>query len=123
MPNSSSVRNRYFIDPFGCVKNQVDAENMTAYLNKAGWVSMSDAENADLIIVNSCGFIESAKQEAINAVMEWRKSYPNKKILLAGCLAQRYKKELSESLPEADGCFGTEDISQITEIASKIAGK
>ena len=105
----------YFIDPFGCVKNQVDAENMMAYLNKAGWESSPAVETADIIIVNSCGFIESAKQESINAVLEWRKLYPGKKILLAGCLAQRYKNELSEILPEADGFFGVENIAEITK--------
>ena len=99
----------YFIDPFGCAKNQVDAENMMAYLNKTGWAAASDAAAADLIIVNSCGFIESAKQESINAVLAWRKHYPGKKILLAGCLAQRYSRELAESLPEADGLFGLGD--------------
>jgi len=111
---------RYFLDPFGCVKNQVDAENMMAHLNKEGWESVSEAEQADLIIINSCGFIESAKRESINAVFEWRKLYPGKKILLAGCLAQRYAKNLSESMPEADGFFGVEDISQITQIAASL---
>jgi ribosomal protein S12 methylthiotransferase len=108
---------RYFLDPFGCVKNQVDAENMMALLNKEGWESVSEAEQADLIIVNSCGFIESAKRESINAVFEWRKLYPGKKILLAGCLAQRYAKYLSETMPEADGFFGVENLLQITQIA------
>jgi len=110
---------RYFLDPFGCVKNQVDAENMMAHLNNAGWQSVSDAEHADLIIINSCGFIESAKQESINAVLEWRKFYPEKKILLAGCLSQRYAKELPELLPEADGFLGVEDI---IKIADKVSG-
>jgi ribosomal protein S12 methylthiotransferase len=109
---------RYFLDPFGCVKNQVDAENMMAHLNKAGWESVPDAEPADLIIVNSCGFIESAKQESINAVLGWRKIYPEKKILLAGCLAQRYAKELPEILAEADGFLGIEDPAQIVQAAS-----
>jgi ribosomal protein S12 methylthiotransferase len=109
---------RYFLDSFGCVKNQVDSENMMSFLDKAGWES-SPAEIADLIIVNSCGFIESAKQESINAVIGWRKVYPDKKILLAGCLAQRYKKELSENLKEADGFFGIEDISRIAQEAAK----
>jgi ribosomal protein S12 methylthiotransferase len=109
---------KYFLDPFGCVKNQVDAENMMAHLNNAGWESASAAE-ADLIIVNSCGFIESAKQESINAVLGWRKLYPVKKILLAGCLSQRYAKELAESMPEADGFFGVENTAQIKDIASK----
>jgi len=111
---------RYFLDPFGCVKNQVDAENMMAHLNKEGWESVSDAEQADLIIVNSCGFIESAKRESINAVFEWRKLYPGKKILLAGCLAQRYAKDLSETMPEVDGFFGVENLAQITQIAASL---
>jgi ribosomal protein S12 methylthiotransferase len=110
---------RYFLDPFGCVKNQVDAENMMSLLDKSGWES-SPAETADLIIVNSCGFIESAKQESINAVLEWRKLYPGKKILLAGCLAQRYAKELGESLPEADGFFGVDNITDIANAVTKI---
>ncbi|MDR0486701.1 MAG: 30S ribosomal protein S12 methylthiotransferase RimO [Treponema sp.] len=113
---------RYFLDPFGCVKNQVDAENMMAFLKSAGWESASAAEEADLIIVNSCGFIEAAKRESINAVLEWRRIYPGKKILLAGCLAQRYAKELAESLPEADAFFGVEDISQIVKAAGCLAG-
>jgi ribosomal protein S12 methylthiotransferase len=111
---------RYFLDPFGCVKNQVDSENMMAHLDKAGWENTSDAGLADLIIVNSCGFIESAKQESINAVLGWRKIYPEKKILLAGCLAQRYAKELSEIMPEADGFLGINDQAQIAQTASAI---
>jgi ribosomal protein S12 methylthiotransferase len=109
----------YFLDPFGCAKNQVDAENMMAHLDKAGWESTPSAESADLIIINSCGFIESAKQESINTVIRWRKLYPNKKILLAGCLAQRYAKELAENLNEADGFFGTENIADIAQAAYK----
>jgi ribosomal protein S12 methylthiotransferase len=111
---------RYFLDPFGCVKNQVDAENMMAYLNKAGWESASEAEQADLIIINSCGFIENAKQESINAILEWRKLYSQKKILLAGCLAQRYAKELSGSMPEADGFFGVNNLAQIVQTAANL---
>jgi len=112
--------NRYYIDLFGCVKNQVDAENMMAVLNSAGWESAADAESSDLIIVNSCGFIESAKQESINAVLRWRKLYPDKKILLAGCLAQRYAKELPEILTEADGFFGVNNLDSIAEKSSEI---
>jgi len=109
----------YFIDPFGCVKNQVDSENMMLFMEKAGW-ERKPAEEADLIIVNSCGFIESAKQESINAVIGWRNLYPGKKILLAGCLAERYANELAESLTEADGFMGVKDIKQIDRIARNI---
>ena len=111
----------YYLDPFGCVKNQVDAENMMALLNSAGWTEAEDADIADLLIVNSCGFIESAKQESINAVLSWRKLYPQKKILLAGCLTQRYAKELAETLPEADGLFGNSDLSGIVQAATLAA--
>jgi len=113
----------YYLDPYGCVKNQVDAENMMAILNESGWTEAKDAGNADLIIVNSCGFIESAKKESINAVLIWRKLYPEKKILLAGCLAQRYAEELPGILPEADGFFGVADLDGIAEAVAKVVGK
>ena len=112
----------YFLDPYGCAKNQVDAENMMSILNETGWAEAGDAENADLIIVNSCGFIESAKKESINAVLGWRRLYPEKKILLAGCLAQRYAKELQEILPEADGFFGIDDPGGISRAIAKAIG-
>jgi len=98
----------YFLDPFGCAKNQVDAELMMARFNAAGWTSADDPAGADLIIVNSCAFVEEAKRESINAVLAWKKQYPDKKVLLAGCLAQRYQAELEESLPEADAFTGCE---------------
>jgi ribosomal protein S12 methylthiotransferase len=110
----------YFLDPYGCVKNQVDAENMMALLEGSGWSAVEDPAAADLIIVNSCGFIERAKQESINAVLSWRKAYPEKKILLAGCLAQRYAAELAASLPEADGFFGNADLGGIAASAGAL---
>ena len=115
-----SNKRAYFLDPFGCVKNQVDAENMMAHLNNAGWENVIDAEQANLIIVNSCGFIESAKRESIDAVLGWRSLYPEKKIILAGCLSRRYAKELPEILPEADGITGVEHPAQIIGAAVKV---
>jgi len=96
---------------------------MMAILNESGWAAAENAENADLIIVNSCGFIESAKKESIDAVLVWRKLYPEKKILLAGCLAQRYANELAGILPEADGFFGIDDLHGIAKAAIKTVGK
>jgi ribosomal protein S12 methylthiotransferase len=110
----------YYIDPFGCVKNQVDAETMMAFLNASGWECSGDAGEADVVIINSCGFIDAAKRESIDAVLSCRKRYPQKKILLAGCLAQRYPEELRESLTEADGFFGNADLSRIVERASAL---
>jgi ribosomal protein S12 methylthiotransferase len=71
---------------------------------------------AEIIIVQSCGFIESAKQESINAVLSFRKKFPEKKIVLSGCLARRYEKELRESLTEADLIFGSDDISALVKL-------
>ncbi|MDR0709780.1 MAG: 30S ribosomal protein S12 methylthiotransferase RimO [Spirochaetaceae bacterium] len=113
----------YYLDPFGCVKNQVDAETMMAFLDGSGWDRREDAGEADIIIVNSCGFIDAAKQESINAVLAYRKIYPQKKILLTGCLAQRYAAELRESLAEADGFFGNADLSRIAETAAAALGE
>ncbi|MDR2375876.1 MAG: 30S ribosomal protein S12 methylthiotransferase RimO [Treponema sp.] len=110
----------YFLDPFGCAKNQVDAETIMALLGKAGWSATENPAEADLIIVNSCAFIESAKRESLNAVFAWRKQYPGTKILLAGCLAQRYAAELSLSLPEADGLFGNTSLEGIAAAAAAL---
>ncbi|MDR2470940.1 MAG: 30S ribosomal protein S12 methylthiotransferase RimO, partial [Treponema sp.] len=100
---------RYFLDPFGCAKNQVDAEIIMARLEASGWTA-AGPETADLLIVNSCGFIEAAKRESINAVLGWKQRYPGKKILLAGCLARRYRKELEAELTEADGFLGCDEL-------------
>ncbi|MDR2748211.1 MAG: 30S ribosomal protein S12 methylthiotransferase RimO [Treponema sp.] len=108
------------MDPFGCAKNQVDAETMMALLAAAGWSAAENPADADLIIVNSCGFIESAKRESINAVLSWRKNYPEKKILLAGCLAQRYAGELARAMPEADGFFGNADLGGVAAAAMSV---
>ncbi|MFP3091463.1 30S ribosomal protein S12 methylthiotransferase RimO [Treponema sp. TIM-1] len=115
---------RYYLDPFGCVKNQVDAETMMGALDRSGWAVAADPVEADLIIINSCGFIKTAKQESINAVLRYKKAYPEKKVLLAGCLAQRYASELAESLPEADLLFGNRDLARIIDAAdSALHGK
>jgi ribosomal protein S12 methylthiotransferase len=113
---------RYFMDPFGCAKNQVDAETMLALLNDAGWIPSDDPGGADLIIVNSCGFIETAKQESINAVLAWKKQYPEKKIILAGCLTECCRAELKESLGEADGFLGCSDLDRIVKKADELFG-
>ena len=107
----------YYLDPFGCAKNQVDAEIMMASLNDADWAAVEDPAAADLIIVNSCGFIEAAKRESINAVLAWKNFYPQKKILLAGCLPRRYRTELEESLTEADGFLCCDELDKIVHKA------
>ena len=110
----------FFIDQHGCAKNQTDGELLCGYLEKAGYTLTDSPQLADFIIVNSCGFIQSAKKESIDAVCAIRASYPKAKIILAGCLAQRYAQVLSESMPELDGIFGNGDLSKITDYMKKL---
>ena len=92
---------KFFIDQHGCAKNQVDGEILISHLTGTQeWEQTFEPSEADLIIINSCGFIESAKTECLNAVLNARNNYPNAKILLAGCLAERYAEDLKENLPE-----------------------
>jgi len=107
---------RFFLDQHGCAKNQVDGEIIIGILNALGWNKTDTAETADLIIINSCGFIEPAKKESIEAVLNARIAYPNAKILLAGCLAERYGTSLQKDLPESDAFFGNGDLSQLPKI-------
>ena len=107
---------KFFIDQHGCAKNQVDGELIISLLKKKDWEQTFEPGKADLIIVNSCGFIESAKTESINAVMSARQMYPKAKILLAGCLAERYASDLKDELTEADGFFGNGKLDEIYKI-------
>ena len=114
---------KYFLDPHGCAKNQVDAETMMAELAKAGWSASPEVQDADLVIVNTCGFIESAKAESIEAALSYKAAYPDKKLLLAGCLAQRYAEQLSADFAEADAFFGNADLSRVAEAAAMAMGE
>jgi ribosomal protein S12 methylthiotransferase len=112
---------RFYLDQHGCAKNQVDAEEIIVRLEDAGHVEVPSAEDADLVIVNSCGFIESAKKESIDAVIGWKEAWPAKKVLLAGCLAQRYATELAADLPEADGIVGNADLAAVALAVEELA--
>lgn len=114
---------KFYIDQHGCAKNQVDGEILISHLEKAGYVQVSDVELADVIIVNSCGFIESAKKESLNSVYSYKEEFPEKKILLAGCLAERYADLFKTELPEVDGIFGNGDLSLVTQAVENLKGK
>ena len=106
---------KFFIDQHGCAKNQTDGELIVGYLVKEGFSYTQDPDQADFIIVNSCGFIASAKKESIDAVYSIKNQYPNAKIIMTGCLAQRYAQMLYDSMPELDGIFGNGDLSEIVK--------
>ena len=105
----------------GCEKNRVDAEMLLHSLRERGFTLVEDVADADVAIVNTCGFIESAKQESIEEIIELGKLKDEgkiKKIIATGCLAQRYKEEISQNLPEVDAVVGigaNENIADIVE--------
>lgn len=93
----------------GCAKNQVDGEMLMASLKNGGFALVDDVAMADVAIVNTCGFIESAKKESIEEILELatlKKEGKIKKLVVTGCLAERYKAEIHKELPEVDGVFG-----------------
>ena len=112
----------FFIDQHGCAKNQTDGELISAFLEKEGFSQVFDADKADFILINSCGFINSAKKESIDAVYNVKAAYPAAKIILTGCLAQRYANDLFDSMPELDGVFGNGDLSKIAGFMKKVSG-
>lgn len=107
----------------GCAKNQVDSEIMTGVMEEAGFV-YAEPERAQVLIINTCGFIDPAKQEAIDTIFSAVRARENgeapaeQKILVAGCLSQRYASDLSVSMPEADCFIGVDKIGEVAEIAA-----
>ena len=107
----------------GCPKNQVDAEMMLYTLRDAGFELSQDPALADAVIINTCGFIESAKQEAIEETMEYialKKEGRIKKIILTGCLAERYRDEIREEMPEVDAVVGIGSNKDIVSIVREV---
>ena len=109
------------LESLGCSKNLVDAEIMMGILNRKGYKLVGNMEEADIALVNTCGFIESAKQESIETILEIArlKETANLKLLIVtGCLAQRYSDELKEEIPEIDAIVGTGSYQNIDEIVA-----
>lgn len=107
----------------GCAKNQVNSEQMLYLLNQAGHDVVGEVDGCDVAIVNTCGFIDTAKSEAIDQILqlaEVKKAGGLKKILVAGCLSQRYKNDILESLPEVDGMLGTGSFGEICQAVEDV---
>lgn len=107
----------------GCPKNQCDAELMMAKIEKAGYKLVPEAGLADVVIINTCGFIQSAKEEAIEEIMEAinrKNDGINKKIIVTGCLAQRYKEQMNEEFPEVDCVLGIDKNQDIVEAINSV---
>ncbi len=105
---------KIWLTTLGCSKNQVDSEKVTAVLHDAGYQDATSPESADVVMVNTCAFIEPAREESINTVLELAEAKPDgAKLVVLGCMAQRYEQELVEALPEADAVIGLDRYAEI----------
>ncbi len=110
---------KLFVESLGCPKNTVDTELMIGYLKYAANVKLTDdIKKADVILINTCGFITPAKEESVDEILnavEIKKLYKDKKIIVSGCLYERYKEELKKELPEVDNFIGVYELETITQ--------
>ena len=110
----------------GCARNEVDSEELAGRLAAEGWTLVADAEDAEVAVVNTCGFIESAKKDSVDALLEANSLKGHgvtKAVVAVGCMAERYGKELAAALPEADAILGFDDYQNIsTKLQSILSG-
>ena len=102
----------------GCPKNLVDSEVMLGLAHDAGYELTSDAAAADVLVVNTCAFIDSAKQESIDAILEMaelKKRGSARRLVVTGCLAERYRDQLKTEIPEIDAVLGTGEVPEIVQ--------
>ncbi len=106
----------------GCDKNLVDTEKMLGLLRRGGYEFTDDETEADAILINTCCFIGDAKEESVNTILEmaqWRTSGPCRALIVAGCLAQRYREEILTEIPEVDAVIGTASYDEIAEVLDR----
>ena len=111
----------------GCARNDVDSEELAGRLEADGWTLVADVEDAEVAVVNTCGFIESAKKDSVDALLEANSLKGHgvtRAVVAVGCMAERYGKELAEALPEADAILGFDDYQDISaRLQSIISGQ
>src|ERR1041385_516501 len=112
----------------GCAKNLVDAEIMLGSVLQRGMEITSRAEDADVLVVNTCAFIDSAKEESIEAILEAHQQRglnkrADQKLIVSGCMSQRFAKELHNELPEVDAFIGLDQVKELGGIIERILGE
>lgn len=109
----------------GCDKNLVDTEMMLGLLNRDGYTFTDDEQEADIIVINTCCFINDAKEESVNTILEMaelKKTGSCKALIVTGCMAQRYKQEIIDEIPEVDGILGTSTYDEISNVLHRVLG-
>ncbi|MEW6235914.1 MAG: 30S ribosomal protein S12 methylthiotransferase RimO [Candidatus Omnitrophota bacterium] len=123
---SSSRVLKYHLTSLGCPKNLVESEEMMAKLSLSGMVLVHDPEEADLLVLNTCGFIGPAKEEGIAALLDLiqiRQNNPAQRLVVVGCMIQRYRQEFQEEFPEVDAFIGVNDKESFLQVAWEALGR
>ena len=102
----------------GCEKNLVDTEHMQGLLDKEGYEVDSNLEDANVVVVNTCSFIETAREESIRKILKYTNQ--GKEVIVAGCMAQHFKEELLKEIPEIKGLVGTGDYQKIAKVLNRV---
>ena len=116
MQELASSEKKVHLISLGCARNRVDSEVMLGSLMNDQWHVTDEPDQADAIVINTCGFIDAAKEESVQTILEaaqYKAKRPEQKLVVAGCLTQRYKKQLKDGLPEVDLFIGTDEFPQI----------
>jgi ribosomal protein S12 methylthiotransferase len=123
MGQGPSSAARIYLHTLGCPKNEADSRAVARSLGEAGVILVSSPEEATHLLLNTCGFIQPAKEESIGAILDACAAFPDKQVLVMGCLVERYRKELAEEVPEVAGWFGVVGSDTAREVLGKLAGR
>ncbi len=124
MAKRRTAQNTYYLVNLGCSKNAVDAASMAQLLDESGMTALESERQAEVLIVNTCGFINAAKEESVNTLRELaRRKRPDQYLIAAGCMAQRYGAELTAKVAGLDGVIGTRRWMDIVELIRRLRGR
>ena len=118
-----AMRDKILFISLGCDKNLVDSERMLGFLSEKGYGFTDDETEADIVVINTCCFINDAKQESIDTILEMAQLRQNgdiRALVAAGCLAQRYREEIQKEIPEVDIIIGVSAIDEITRALDEL---
>ena len=129
MSNSKKQNTKVGLISLGCAKNLIDSEIMIGHMHKAGMELTPEPAEADVLIVNTCSFIDSANEESVNTILEAHqdrglsKRHGNQKLIVAGCMAQRFSNELPNLIPEVDAFIGLDQLTKVTDVIQELVEK
>ena len=115
------MKKKIGIISLGCPKNLIDSEIMLSLVKNDDYEIVNNKEEAQILVVNTCGFIDSAKQESIDTILEMAECKKDKceLLIVTGCLAERYKEDIINEIPEVDACVGTGNVALICDVIEK----